>query len=56
MNRGEAPSAQSIAFPDGKTLGDAANVKLRFDPTYTEMAAKGELGDTPSTTPSSATP
>jgi NitT/TauT family transport system substrate-binding protein len=43
--------AIGIAFPDGKTLGDAANVKLRFDPTYTEMAAKGELGDAPSATP-----
>jgi NitT/TauT family transport system substrate-binding protein len=35
--------AIGITFPGDKTLGDAANVKLRFDPTYTEMAAKGEL-------------
>jgi NitT/TauT family transport system substrate-binding protein len=32
-----------IAFPGGKTLGSPTNVKLRFDPTYVEAAAKGEL-------------
>jgi NitT/TauT family transport system substrate-binding protein len=32
-----------IRFPDGKVAGDAANVKLRFDDRYTEMAVKGEL-------------
>lgn len=31
-----------IEFP-GKTLGNTANVKLRFDPSYTEMAANGGL-------------
>jgi NitT/TauT family transport system substrate-binding protein len=43
--------AIGISFPGEKVLGDAANVKLRFDPTYTEMAAKGELGEATSTTP-----
>jgi NitT/TauT family transport system substrate-binding protein len=32
-----------IALPDGKVLGDAANVKLRFDATYTALAADGKL-------------
>jgi NitT/TauT family transport system substrate-binding protein len=32
-----------IAFPSGKTLGDAKNVKLRFDASFQEMAEKGGL-------------
>nr|WP_237154398.1 putative urea ABC transporter substrate-binding protein [Oryzibacter oryziterrae] len=32
-----------IAFPGGKVLGDAANVKLRFDDTYEQLAADGKL-------------
>jgi NitT/TauT family transport system substrate-binding protein len=32
-----------IAFPGGKTLGDKANVKLRFDDAYMAMAADGKL-------------
>lgn len=32
-----------MEFPGGKTLGDTNNVKLRFDPTYMEMAAAGNL-------------
>jgi NitT/TauT family transport system substrate-binding protein len=47
--------AIGIALPGDKTLGDPANVKLRFDPSFTEMAAKGELGEAMSTAPS-ATP
>ena len=39
--------AIGITFPGGQTLGDQANVKLRFDPTYTDMAAAGELGTAP---------
>lgn len=39
--------AIGIALPGGKTLGDANNVKLRFDPSYTEMAARGELSAAP---------
>ena len=30
-------------WSSGKTLGNTANVKLRFDPSYTEMAANGGL-------------
>ena len=41
------PAAKSvdaigIAFP-GRTLGDAGNVRLRFDPSYMRMAADGKL-------------
>ncbi|GLK76348.1 ABC transporter substrate-binding protein [Methylopila jiangsuensis] len=32
-----------IGFAGDKTLGDAANVKLRFDPTFMQMAADGRL-------------
>lgn len=32
-----------MAFPGGKTLGDTANIKLRFDDTYVGMAAEGAL-------------
>jgi len=32
-----------ISFPGGETLGDAGNVKLRFDTSYMQMAADGEL-------------
>jgi NitT/TauT family transport system substrate-binding protein len=32
-----------IAFPSGKTLGSATNVKLRFDPTFVDAAAAGSL-------------
>ncbi|HEY0315688.1 MAG TPA: putative urea ABC transporter substrate-binding protein [Sphingomonas sp.] len=35
--------AIGIAFPGGKTLGDPANVKLRFDPSFMEQAAAGKL-------------
>jgi NitT/TauT family transport system substrate-binding protein len=32
-----------IQFPDGKILGDAKNVKMRFSTEYVEMAAAGKL-------------
>ncbi|AUI88019.1 lipid kinase [Vibrio azureus] len=32
-----------IQFPGNKVLGDKKNVKLRFDPTFMQMAAKNEL-------------
>ncbi|PWV65689.1 putative urea ABC transporter substrate-binding protein [Plasticicumulans acidivorans] len=32
-----------MSFPGGKTVGDAGNVKLRFDPTYMALAADGKL-------------
>ncbi len=40
-----APSSEfvGVAFPDGSVYGDEANVKLRFDTTYMQMAADGAL-------------
>ncbi|MBO0663579.1 putative urea ABC transporter substrate-binding protein [Jiella sp. MQZ9-1] len=40
-----APSADfvGIAYPGGKTTGDTGNLKLRYDPTYMEMAAEKQL-------------
>ena len=35
--------AIGVAFAGNKVLGDANNVKLRFDPTYMAMAADGKL-------------
>ena len=35
--------AVGIAFPGGVTLGDKANVKMRFDITYMKQAADGKL-------------
>ncbi|MEE4155280.1 MAG: putative urea ABC transporter substrate-binding protein [Erythrobacter sp.] len=35
--------AVGMEFPGGKTLGDAQNITLRFDPTYMQMAADGAL-------------
>ena len=32
-----------IAFPGGEALGDPANIKLRFDATFMQMAADGAL-------------
>ena len=37
------PEFVGVEFPDGSVYGDPDNVKLRFDNTYVEMAAKGEL-------------
>jgi NitT/TauT family transport system substrate-binding protein len=38
-----APDAIGMAFPAGKTLGNPANIKLRFDPTFMQLAADGTL-------------
>lgn len=40
-----APSKDlvGISFPDGSVLGDANNLKLRFDATFMEQAAQGKL-------------
>lgn len=40
-----APSVDvvGIAFPDGKILGDKANVKFRFDTSYMQLAAENKL-------------
>jgi NitT/TauT family transport system substrate-binding protein len=35
--------AVGIQFPAGKFLGDAHNIKMRFDPNYTKMAVDGTL-------------
>jgi NitT/TauT family transport system substrate-binding protein len=35
--------AVGIAFPGGKTLGDAKSIKMRFDPSYSKMAVDGAL-------------
>lgn len=39
----KSKDAVGIAFPGGKTLGDTANIKLRFDPAYMRMAVDGKL-------------
>jgi len=39
----KSKDAVGIAFPGGKTLGDAKNVKLRFDSTYMGLAAESKL-------------
>jgi NitT/TauT family transport system substrate-binding protein len=39
----KSADAVGIAFPGGKVMGDAKNLKFRFDPTYMEMAAAGSL-------------
>jgi NitT/TauT family transport system substrate-binding protein len=38
-----SPDYVGIEFPGGKVLGDKKNIKLRFDDTFAEMAAKGQL-------------
>jgi NitT/TauT family transport system substrate-binding protein len=38
-----APDAIGMAFPAGKTLGNLANIKLRFDPAFMQLAADGKL-------------
>jgi NitT/TauT family transport system substrate-binding protein len=35
--------AVGIEFPANKTLGNAKNIKMRFDPTYTKLAVDGKL-------------
>jgi NitT/TauT family transport system substrate-binding protein len=39
----KSKDAIGIAFPGGQTLGDAKNVKMRFDADYMQMAADGKL-------------
>jgi len=36
--------AVGISYPDGTVQGSAKNVKMHFDTSFMEMAAKGELG------------
>jgi NitT/TauT family transport system substrate-binding protein len=35
--------AVGISFPDGRILGDAKNVKMRFDASFTKLAVDGKL-------------
>jgi NitT/TauT family transport system substrate-binding protein len=35
--------AVGIEFPGGKILGSAANIKMRFDASYMQMAVDGKL-------------
>lgn len=37
------PNAVGMSFPAGAAVGDKDNVKLRFDPTYVQLAADGKL-------------
>jgi NitT/TauT family transport system substrate-binding protein len=39
----KSADAVGIEFPGGKTLGNPKNLKMRFDATYTTMAADGKL-------------
>ncbi len=39
----KSPDAIGMAFPAGRTLGNQANVKLRFDPAFMQLAADGKL-------------
>ena len=38
-----SPDVVGIQFPAGKLLGDAGNVKMRFDPALTKLALDGRL-------------
>jgi NitT/TauT family transport system substrate-binding protein len=38
-----SPDDVGMEFPGGKTLGNTANIKLRFDPSFMAMAAEGAL-------------
>lgn len=38
-----SPDFVGVAYPDGSTTGDPANVKLRYDTTFMQMAADGAL-------------
>ncbi|MBT0667582.1 ABC transporter substrate-binding protein [Novosphingobium profundi] len=43
FNGATSADAVGMAFPGGKTLGDAQNVTLRFDDSFMKMAADGKL-------------
>jgi NitT/TauT family transport system substrate-binding protein len=42
-NNSTSKDAVGIEFADKSVLGNSKNVKLRFDPTYTELAGAGRL-------------
>ncbi|MGC3980725.1 MAG: putative urea ABC transporter substrate-binding protein [Steroidobacteraceae bacterium] len=39
----KSADAVGIEFPNGKTLGNAKNIKMRFDNSYTKLAIDGKL-------------
>jgi NitT/TauT family transport system substrate-binding protein len=39
----KSKDAIGIAFPSGETMGRKANLKLRFDASFMQMAADGKL-------------
>ena len=39
----KSADAVGMSFAGGLSTGDAKNLKLRFDPTYVQMAAEGKL-------------
>jgi NitT/TauT family transport system substrate-binding protein len=39
----QSADAIGMSFAGGVTTGDQGNLKLRFDPTYMQMAADGQL-------------
>ena len=44
LGQGAAPpDVVGIQFPAGKRLGDAGNIKMRFDPAFTKLALDGQL-------------
>jgi NitT/TauT family transport system substrate-binding protein len=43
LGAGKGADAVGIQFPDGTTVGDKANVKLRFETKYMKMAADGSI-------------
>jgi NitT/TauT family transport system substrate-binding protein len=43
LGAGKGADSVGIQFPDGTTVGDKGNIKLRFDTTYMKRAAAGSL-------------
>jgi NitT/TauT family transport system substrate-binding protein len=43
LGPGKGADSIGIQYPDGTTVGDKANIKLRFDTRYMKMAAEGTL-------------
>jgi NitT/TauT family transport system substrate-binding protein len=43
LGAGKSADAVGIQFPDGTTVGDKGNIKLRFDTKYMKMAADGSI-------------
>jgi NitT/TauT family transport system substrate-binding protein len=43
LGAGKSADIVGIQFPDGSTVGDKGNIKLRFDTKYMKMAADGAI-------------